>query len=83
MTTRRTQQVSFRAKRPEYDHIAEAAKVEELTVADFVRKLVRLVLKEYEVEGSLHALRVRVTTDGGLWPGHGENPKRCKSASRK
>jgi len=56
----KSRQISFREKEELAREIADAAKVEDRDLADFVRRLVRLVFREYKIAGSLHALRVRV-----------------------
>lgn len=60
MAKGRSQQISFRADDELASKIQAASKVEEIPVADFVRKIFRFAFKEYQTAGSLYALRVRV-----------------------
>jgi hypothetical protein len=60
MSRGKSVQVSFREKVEAVLRIDDYAKVEDLGRADFVRKVFRYGLKEYETAGSLHAMRLRV-----------------------
>lgn len=60
MARGKSRQISFREKEELAAKVQAAAKVEDLSDADFVRKLFRIAFKEYETAGSLYALRVRV-----------------------
>jgi hypothetical protein len=60
MSRGKSVQVSFREKLEAVLTIDEYAKVEDLGRADFVRKVFRYGLKEYETAGSLYAMRMRV-----------------------
>lgn len=55
----KSKQISFREKVDAADRIERAAAAEDMLVADFVRRLVRYAMKEYEAAGSLHALRTK------------------------
>jgi HicB family len=57
MVTTPSKQMSFRAEPELASRIARAAAYEELSVADFVRKVFRIGFERYEELGSLHALR--------------------------
>jgi hypothetical protein len=56
----KSRQISFREKEELAARIYEAAQHEDLELADFVRKVFRYAFKEYQVAGSLYALRARV-----------------------
>lgn len=55
----RSKQLSFRVNVKLAAEIVNAANVEELATADFVRKVVRIGLREHEAVGSLHVIRER------------------------
>lgn len=54
-----SRQVSFRIDPELAKRIEDAAAFEELSVADFARKLFRRAFAEYQTAGSLHALRAK------------------------
>lgn len=60
MVRGKSRQISFREKEELAAVIADLAKDEDRDLADFVRRLVRLAVKEYRIAGSLRAMRVRV-----------------------
>lgn len=78
MAKGKSQQVSFREKLPEYERIAAFARAEDLTLADFVRKVFRIEFKKYQEAGSLQALR-QITCSG---PSHKERQPRPRRRSR-
>lgn len=55
-----TRQLSFREDEALVARIEAAAVVEDLSVADFVRKVFRFGFRSYELSGSLYALRTRL-----------------------
>lgn len=57
MAKRPSRQVSFRIDPDVAKKIDEAAAFEELSVADFARKIFKRAFADYETAGSLHALR--------------------------
>jgi hypothetical protein len=65
MARGKSRQISFREKEDLAAKVLEAAKVEDLDLADFVRKIFRFAFKEYQTAGSLYALRVRVEAAEG------------------
>jgi hypothetical protein len=60
MARGKSRQISFREKEALSELIEQAAKKEDLALADFVRKVFRYGFREYETAGSLYALRVRI-----------------------
>ncbi len=59
-----SKQISFRAEAELAARVEAAAAFEELALADFVRKIFRVAMKEYDDAGSLHALRAKyIDTD--------------------
>jgi len=58
-TRGKSKQISFREKSELVEQLHAAALREDLTFADFVRKLFRFGFSAYEICGSLHALRER------------------------
>jgi hypothetical protein len=52
-----SKQISFRAGPELAGRVERAADYEDLSVADFVRKVFRIGFERYEELGSLHALR--------------------------
>jgi hypothetical protein len=59
MTQSKPKQISFRADSDMGAQVDAAAEREELSVADFVRKIFRFGFREYQGAGSLHALKLR------------------------
>lgn len=53
----KTRQLSFRAELELFEKVEAAAQFEDLSTADFVRKIFRRAYREYEAAGSLHVLR--------------------------
>jgi hypothetical protein len=51
------EQVSFRVKLPVARQIRRGAESEDLALADFVRKVFMVGMREYQRAGSLHAIR--------------------------
>lgn len=62
-STRKENHVSFRADDDFAEQLKEWADAEELTVADFVRKLVRVAAGIYRESGSLHELKRKFGED--------------------
>ena len=58
-----SKQISFRADPELANRIEAAAAFEELALADFVRKIFRVAMMEYDEAGSLHALRAKSLGD--------------------
>lgn len=74
-------QVSFRVDAAMYGKIEDAAAEEELSVADFCRKLFRWSFEQYEGEGNLHTLRRlsvgrQTEAERSAFDGIGKNKKR-------
>jgi hypothetical protein len=59
MARGKSRQISFRAKEDLAAKLAQFAKDEDRDLADFVRRLTILSVREYEVAGSLQAMRMR------------------------
>ena len=57
---RNLNQISFRVDDELNDQMAKAADVEELAVADFVRKVFKWAFAEYQKAGSLYTLRQHI-----------------------
>lgn len=52
-----SRQISFRIEEEIAARVEAAATVEDLALADFVRKVFRVAFSQYETAGSLHAMR--------------------------
>ena len=65
MARGKSRQISFREKEDLAAKVQAAAKIEDLDLADFVRKIFRFAFKEYQTAGSLYALRARVEAAEG------------------
>lgn len=56
-------QFAFRIEFETGERLKAGAESEEIAVADFIRKLLRYALQQYEAAGSLHALRTAANRD--------------------
>jgi hypothetical protein len=54
---KKERQISFRVDRDSAEELEAWAKQEEISVADLIRKLMRISVKAYRQTGSLHELR--------------------------
>lgn len=52
-----TRQLSFRIEDATYSKLEACASFEELSIADFARKVFKISFREYLAAGSLHVLR--------------------------
>lgn len=57
MRKKSTEQISFRLETESAAKVKAAAEMEEIAIADFARKVFRRGMREYEIAGSLHAMR--------------------------
>ena len=56
-------QFAFRVDFETGERVKAGAESEEIATADFIRKLIRYALQQYEAAGSLHALRSTASRD--------------------